>query len=414
MNSLSPNSELSNPKSAKSIGIAGAGIIGRLIALELNRQGHQVTIFDQDPMVSDNLCNFLYPPHQPNGAVSENSVPNLGASACSYTAAGMLTPFSEAETAEPLVVELGIKSQQLWPTLVKSLGAEVFYREGGTLIIAHRQDAADFNRFLSSVQANVPDSQKNMSLINGQQLAALEPELGERFQQAAYAPNESWLCACCVMPALASTLLEQRVPWHGSTEVLSVNPGEIEIKARMGSRSHQFDWTIDCRGLGAKSQLPQLRGVRGEILWVRAPEVKINRLVRLMHPRYRIYIIPRRDDLYLIGATQIESEDKGPVTVRSSLELLSAAYSVHPGFGEAQIVHSDVNLRPAFPNNQPQVLVESTSTESGLIRVNGLFRHGYLMSPAIAQEVAAYISADGDYQSTFSNLFQSQNLCELT
>jgi len=416
MSSQSSSSKSANSKSAnlKSIGIAGAGIIGRLIALELNRQGHKVTIFDQDPMVSDNLCDFLYPPHQPNRAISENSVPNLGTSACSYTAAGMLTPFSEAETAEPLVVELGIKSQQLWPALAKSLGAEVFYREGGTLIIAHRQDTADFNRFLASVQANIPDSSNQMPLLNQQQIAELEPELGERFQQAAYAPNEAWLCTCCVMPALANTLLEQQVPWYGSTNVLSVDPGEIVVKARTGSRSHQFDWTIDCRGLGAKSQLPQLRGVRGEILWIRAPEVKINRLVRLMHPRYRIYIIPRRDDLYLIGATQIESEDKGPVTVRSSLELLSAAYSVHPGFGEAQIVHSDVNLRPAFPNNQPQVLVESTSTEQGLIRVNGLFRHGYLMSPAIAQEVAAYIAADGDYQSTFSHLFQHQNSSEVT
>lgn len=396
---------MQSPPDSKSIGIAGAGIMGRLLALELNRQGHQVTIFDRDPMVSDNLCDF---------AISEDCVPNLGTSACSYTAAGMLTPFSEAENAEPLVVELGIKSQKLWPQIIKNLGAEVFYREGGTVIIAHRQDAADFNRFMASVQANIPDSQKNISLITGQQLAELEPELGDRFQQAAFAPDEAWLCACCVMPALANTLLEQRVSWHSSTDVLSVTPGEIEVKARMGSRSHQFDWVIDSRGLGAKAQLPTLRGVRGEILWVRAPEVKINRLVRLMHPRYRIYIIPRRDDLYLIGATQIESEDKGPVTVRSSLELLSAAYSVHPGFGEAQIVHSDVNLRPAFLNNQPQVLVDSASTESGLIRVNGLFRHGYLMSPAIAQEVAAYIAADGDYQSSFNQLFQNTTLCEST
>ena len=390
---------------SKSIGIAGAGIMGRLLALELSSQGHQVTIFDRDPMVSDNLCDF---------AVTEDSVPNLGTSACSYTAAGMLTPFSEAETAEPLVVELGIKSQQLWPEIIKRLGAEVFYRQNGTLIIAHRQDAADFNRFLSSVQANIPDSPNQMSLINSQQLAELEPELGERFQQAAFAPDEAWLCACCVMPALANTLLEQRVSWHSSTDVLAVNPGEVEVKARMGSRSHPFDWVIDSRGLGAKTQLPALRGVRGEILWVRAPEVKINRLVRLMHPRYRIYIIPRRDDLYLIGATQIESEDRGPVTVRSSLELLSAAYSVHPGFGEAQIVHSDVNLRPAFPNNQPQVLMESTPAGPELIRVNGLFRHGYLMSPAIAQEVAAYIAADGDYQSSFNQLFQNTTLCEST
>jgi glycine oxidase len=386
---------------SKTIGIAGAGIVGRLIALALTRQGHQVTMFDRDPMVTDNLCDF---------AVDENlspafNVPDLNTKACSYTAAGMLTPFSEAEVAEPLVFELGMKSLQLWPELIKSLGSEVFYREGGTLVVAHRQDAADFNRFTASVTANVSPTEQQMTLIGQQQLTNLEPELATRFQQAAYMPDEAWLCACCVMPALAETLQKQRVAWHSSTNVLSVDRGEITVQARSGSRRHDFDWVIDCRGLGAKKQLPDLRGVRGEILWVRAPEVKINRLVRLMHPRYRIYIVPRRDDLYLIGATQVESEDAGPVTVRSSLELLSAAYSVHSGFGEAQVVYSDSNVRPALPDNQPQVLAED-----GLIRVNGLFRHGYLMSPAIAEEVASFIEQE-NYQSSFASLFNVNNVC---
>jgi len=184
--------------------------------------------------------------------------------------------------------------------------------------------------------------------------------------------------------------------------VLAVNPGEIVTKAHGGgSCRHHFDWVVDTRGLGARKQQPGLRGVRGEILWLKAPDVKINRLVRLMHPRYRIYIVPRRDDLYLLGATQIESEDKGPISVRSSLELLSAAYSVHPGFGEAQIIHSDTNLRPAYHHNQPQV-----KFEQNLISINGLFRHGYLMSPAIAQEVATLIDTNGHHRSAYLNLFQ--------
>lgn len=378
------------------IGIAGAGIIGRLIALALNRQGHQVTLFDRDPILTDSLCDF---------ADGQCSIPPLATTACSNTAAGMLTPFSEAEVAEPLVFELGLKSLQLWPKLVAKLGRDVHYRDKGTLIVAHRQDAADFNRFNAAVRANVPSKRQYMSLIDGQQLASLEPELGGRFQQATYMPDEAWLSASCVMPALAETLQQQGVSWHSHKNILVVNPREIIVEARTGSRRHPFDWAIDCRGLGAKPQMSQLRGVRGEILWLRAPDVNINRLVRLMHPRYRIYIVPRRDNLYLIGATQIESEDNGPITVRSSLELLSAAYSVHPGFGEAKIVHSDVNLRPALPDNQPQVLVEP-----GLLQVNGLFRHGYLMSPAIAEEVATLITADGNYQSPYKQLFKIRKL----
>ena len=377
---------------SQSTGIAGSGIMGRLMALALRRQGYSVTVFDQDPIVSDNLCDY---------AVKAETIPDWGTSASSYTAAGMLTPYSEAETAEPLVYELGLASLNLWPKLIDSLNTEVFFRTGGTLILAHQNDRVDFTRFYSSVQANISPSTEQMSLIRDEQLTQLEPELSGRFQQALYAPDEAWLCACCVMPALSSNLMEQGVAWHSSTRVLETRPQEIITEARSGSRSHHFDWVIDTRGLGAKPQLPELRGVRGEILWVKAPDVNIKHLVRLMHPRYRIYIVPRRDDLYLIGATQIESEDKGPITVRSSLELLSAAYSVHPGFGEAQIVHSDVNLRPALRNNQPQVKMEQ-----GLISINGLFRHGYLMSPAIAEEVCAAMAANGDYQSPYESLFQ--------
>jgi len=122
-----------------------------------------------------------------------------------------------------------------------------------------------------------------------------------------------------------------------------------------------------------------------------------------MHPRYRLYIVPRRDDLYLIGATQIESEDSSEITVRSTLELLSAAYSVHPGFAEARIVKSDVNLRPALADNQPKII-----HQPGLLQVNGLFRHGYLMSPAIAKEVAAIIAQGDSYQSPFQGLVVKQ------
>ena len=383
--------------SIQSIGIAGAGIIGRLVALELRQQGHQVTLFEQDPI--DSLGSRC------QSAATNQSLPLCTSSACSYSAAGMLTPYSEADTAEPLVFELGLRSLGLWPDIVKQMGRQVFYRTGGTLVVAHSQDRADFERFYNLIQANISPTGDLVASIENRELSRLEPELGSRFSRALHMPKEAWLCACCTLPALYQTLIEQEVTWYSSTAVMAVKPNEIIVQASAGLRSHGFDWVIDSRGLGAIKQQPNLRGVRGEILWLRAPQVKINRLLRLMHPRYRIYIVPRREDLYLIGATQIESEDRGPISVRSNLELLSAAYSVHPGFGEAQIVFSDVNLRPALPNNQPQVIFEP-----GLLSVNGLFRHGYLLSPAIAQEVSRMICADGDYQSPYQDLFHCHSI----
>jgi glycine oxidase len=168
---------------------------------------------------------------------------------------------------------------------------------------------------------------------------------------------------------------------------------------------------IDCRGLGAKPALPGLRGIRGEVARVRVPGLGITRPVRLLHPRYPIYIAPKQDDLYVIGATEIESEDMSPVSVRSALELLSAAFSVHPGFGEARIVELNSQCRPTLPDHRPAIVWQAGGAEqgddagagagrggardakgdhgvngTGRFAVNGLYRHGFMIAPEVVQQ----------------------------
>jgi glycine oxidase len=90
----------------------------------------------------------------------------------------------------------------------------------------------------------------------------------------------------------------------------------------------------------------------------------------------------------MLGATQLESDDRRR-SVRSVLELLSAAYALHPAFGEAELLEIGVDARPAFPDNLPR-LVRRGET----IHVNGLFRHGFLLAPALAR-MAAEAVCDG-------------------
>jgi len=101
----------------------------------------------------------------------------------------------------------------------------------------------------------------------------------------------------------------------------------------------------------------------------------------MLHPRYKIYIVPRPNNRYVIGATEIESEDKSPMSVRSSLELLSAVYSMHSGFAEARIVNMLTNCRPTLRDNLPKIEHSTKMT-----RINGLYRHGYLLAPAVVEE----------------------------
>jgi glycine oxidase len=140
---------------------------------------------------------------------------------------------------------------------------------------------------------------------------------------------------------------------------------------------------VDCRGFAARAELEQLRGVRGEMIRVRTREVSFTRSVRLLHPRIPLYVVPRANGEFMIGATMIESAEKGAVSVRSAIEMLSAAYALHPAFGEAEILEMSADVRPAYPDNEPRI-----DERGGRIFVNGFFRHGFLLAPAFADRVA--------------------------
>ena len=340
------------------VGVVGAGIMGRLMAWELARSGHNVSLFDQD----------IIQKHSDNGL------------SAAYTAAGMISPLSEADSAEPEIIALGLKGLKLWPDLVQQLAADVDFRQKGSLIVAHPYDRAELINFRHHVSRHLtqhPGLGKYFLNVDPAGLKSLEVDLSERFNEATYIPTEAWLSPQKLLFVLADQLQQMGVIFHERTPIISLSPYIVKTL----DNRYNFDCVIDCRGLGAKPDLKQLRGVRGEVVLLHAPDVNIQHLVRLMHPRYRIYIVPRANHHYVIGATQIESDSMRPISVRSTLELLSAAYSVHPGFGEANIVHARVNCRPALPNNLPKI-----ENQPGLMRINGLFRHGILLAPALAHE----------------------------
>ncbi len=148
----------------------------------------------------------------------------------------------------------------------------------------------------------------------------------------------------------------------------------------------QTKWSSTAAASAPLADLSDLRGVRGERFVVRSTEVNLHRPVRLLHPRRSIYVVPWGDGLHMIGATVIERGDDGPVTVRSALELLGMAYTLHPAFAEAEIVEMGAGVRPAFSDNVPKVRVAGRT-----IHVNGLFRHGFLLAPVLSVLVADYL-----------------------
>ena len=332
------------------IGIAGVGLVGRVLALNLLQQGHTLTLFDEDTAYGDNAAGM--------------------------TAAGMLAVFAELESAESVIFDHGNRSISLWPDLLEQVSIPEAYQQKGSIITAHPQDYRELDHFINTLKSKVKEAE-DIELLDKEGIKALEPDL-EQHAKAFFIPQEGQVDAQKFMQASSKYLLAHKdVTWKQETKVDEVAEGSIVAKGK----TETFDWVFDARGLGANAQVENLRGVRGEVIWLDAPEVNITRPTRMLHPRYKIYIVPRENNRYVIGATEIESEDKSPVSVRSSLELLSAVYSMHSGFAEARIVKMLSNCRPTLRDNLPNI-------EQGekLTRINGLYRHGYLLAPAIVEK----------------------------
>jgi glycine oxidase len=303
--------------------VLGAGVAGLSVATELADRGAAVAVVDRGG--------------------------GPGPHGCSWWAGGMLAPYCEGESAEEPVVRLGREAADWWERHAGGV------RRSGTLVVALGRDRAELDRFARRTTHH--------EALDPEALAALEPDLAGRFRAALHFRDEAHLDPRATLGALKARL---------EARGIAIRTGEAA------------DGTVfDCRGLAARDTLADLRGVKGEMLLLRCPDVTLSRAVRLLHPRIPLYVVPRGDGVYMLGATMIETGERGRVTARSLLEMLTAAYALHPAFGEAEVLEIGVDARPAFRDNLPRI-----RRQGARIHVNGLYRHGFLLAPAMARMAA--------------------------
>ena len=323
------------------ITILGAGIAGLMNAYTLSSAGHNITIYD------------------PKGFPADNA---------SHMAGGMLAPWSEIEHMDLGWVRAGLKGIEIW----RDMDLDTGFTQNGSLLIAYPEDRYILERFKSHLPT------EKQTAINPQ---SYEPALDKKFASGIALEDEAHLAPHKTMNAICN-FLEDKVKF-------------IAEKAPKGLNA---DWIIDCRGMAAND--PNIRGVKGETLLVRNTEFSLSRPVRLMHPRYPLYIIPREDHVFMIGATVIESAENENVSLRSSMELMSALYALSPSFGEAEIIEIKAGIRPSYTDNLPRITINEN-----MIGCNGLFRHGYLLASVMAACVADHLS---ETENEFMHLFKDE------
>jgi len=310
--------------------VKGAGVAGLTLAHELVRRGAEVTLVERRETL---------------------------AGSASWMAGGMLAPWCERESAEDDVLTLGRPAADWWEA---ALPGHVTHR--GTLVVAPPRDAGELDRFAARTSGH--------ATVTSNDIAPLEPDLAGRFRRGLFFAGEAHLDPRRALTALAAKLTAAGV--------------RFELGYGAVLRRDTFDIEADCTGIAAP--LPGLRGVRGEMLLVRSRDVALSRPVRLLHPRWPVYLVPRDDHLFMLGATMLETSSAAPVTARSAMELLNAAYALHPAFAEAEIVEAGVGVRPAFADNFPRITFDGRS-----LSINGLYRHGFLLAPAMARRAAELV-----------------------
>lgn len=348
------------------VAIAGAGLAGRLLAWRLLRAGVPVTLIDARGRDDRDMAAGV--------------------------AAAMLSPYAEMMVGNAALFALGEASLAIWPRWIDELqqqtGRSVMLRQQGSLVVAHAPDAPGLDHYADLIRFRLPAERRAEVLeLDAAGLAAREPALAGRFARALWLPREGQLDNGELLAALQAAI-EARLMVVGGEWIDGVAVAKVAAHALRTADGRCFtaDLVVDCRG--AAADWPGIRGVRGEVLTVRCDDVTLQRPVRLIHPRYMLYVVPRSGQRFVIGATELESQDTGPATLRSLLELGSALYSLHPAFGEARIERIATALRPATDDHQPV-----WAQREGVWHLNGLYRHGFLVAPAMVQRAQSELLA---------------------
>lgn len=353
--------------------VVGGGIIGLAIAWRLRGRGMSVTLLERDRT----------------------------GSATSHVAAGMLAPVAEVEYGEVgrRVLELGLRSAELWPGFAKELaaaaGTELAQLATGTLLLARDQDEA---RELERQLAFRESLGLRVSRLLPSRARVLEPALAPTLRLALELPDDHSIDPRTVLDALRSACVAAGVQLREGTAVerveLSDGGRRVEGVALAGGervRAREVvlaagPWSAQIAGLPVEAQIP-VRPVKGQILRLRDPHGPglLTRVLRFAGG----YLLPRGDGRYVLGASVEEHGFELTPTAGAVYALLRNAHELVPGVSELEIEELSVGLRPGTPDNAPVI---GRGALDGLTWASGHYRNGILLAPLTARLVGELLA----------------------
>ncbi|NNF57680.1 MAG: glycine oxidase ThiO [Rhodothermaceae bacterium] len=347
--------------------VVGGGIVGLAVAWRLAQRGHTVDVFEQG---------------------------ELGRGA-SWAAAGMLAPTAELGFEELDLYRLGRESLRRWPTFAEELeaasGQPVGYDATGTLVVADDRDSTEALRRLYRFQQ---EHAAASTWLAGFEALDREPFLAPGLPAAVFSLEDHQVDPRAVAQALVRVLRAHvAVAVHEQITVQAIEPDAetsavvLDDGTRIMARAVVLAagaWTRRIAGLEPK---PPVRPIKGQALALRVAEpFALRHVVRGPDA----YLVPKADGRLIVGATSEEQGFDTRVTAGAVYRLLEGAVAVVPGVEELEVIETWAGLRPASRDHAPLL---GFGAVPGVAFATGHYRHGVLLAPVTADEIAAAVEA---------------------
>src|SRR6266436_4910824 len=343
--------------------IAGGGVIGGAIALELARAGLRVAVFDRQ---------------QPGQEAS-------------WASAGILSPAPE-NPATVAMVPLGKASLSLYPEFIARVeeisGKSAGFRAKGTLeaLFSH-----DTKAELSTIIALHHGLGLKAEPLRAEDARELEPALSEEVEAAVLRPEEgsvdNRLLTAAILEAAERSGAEI-FPGNGAKAIW--REGNRGAGLVLQNEKVEAKWTIIAAGcfsaaIEGIARYAPVKPAKGQMAALRADDLKIERVLW----SEKIYLVPRNDGRIVAGATVEHAGFDKRVTAGGIERILSAAIELAPGLANARIEETWAGLRPDSPDHLP---ILGPTDIGGLVVATGHFRSGILLTPITARLVREWIT----------------------
>ncbi len=351
------------------IAIIGGGVIGLSIGWQLLRNGQQVEIYDS----------------------------NKAGKAASWVSAGMLAPVSEAGFEEMELLNLNLESIKQFPKFAEELkedsGIDIDFRTEGTMMIAVDRDQAEQLRRLYEFRKKI---ELPVEWLTGSEAREREPELSPAIKSAVWIPNDYQVDNRNLILALIEAVKKRGGTIHEHTPVesvsvtndsisgITINGEEKTIKRVVLANGA---WAREMKGLPDNVR-PPVRPVKGQILTLRmTKEFTLQKVLRSP----KVYFAPKKDGRLIVGATVEEKGFETFPTAGGVKYILEEAWEAVPGIYDLPLEEINVGFRPSSRDNEPII---SDTPVKGLYIATGHYRHGILLTPVTAYEMAGIILND--------------------